>query len=371
MLSEGTLSRGWQEIAEGCEDRGIVLSSSGGLETAGVGLDCLQRDWRFALSLLAELVREPAFPEDRFEWVVAQGVAELESIADQPGAKTMWGFNRLLYGGHAAGRPRAGTRADLERLTAADCRQCHLDALSRGGVLAITGLVDEEKVGAVASELFAGVVGDSPAQGGGEIDPPATDRCRLTTTARDQAHLLVGQLTVPRAHPDVAALDLVSVILGSGSGLCGRIPERVREREGLAYSASASAVAGAGLDPGRLVAHVGTSPDTCERAELCVREELERLVEGGVDDRELEEARAYLLGREPFRRETPRQWADLLGLSALYGLPFDDPEWMAGLYRSLGRDEVEAAARRHVRPGELRVAVGEPRPEADEGPALC
>ena len=86
----------------------------------------------------------------------------------------------------------------------------------------------------------------------------------------DQAHLYAGCLTVPRAHPDRHALDLLGVVLGSGAGLTGRLPERVREREGLAYSVQVQTLAGAGLDRGRLVVYVGTSPATLEQAERSV-----------------------------------------------------------------------------------------------------
>src|SRR6185295_11072687 len=196
-------------------------------------------------------------------------------------------------------------------------------------------------------------------------EPPAPagtgERHReVLTSAEDQAHLYMGHLTVPRGHPDYEALELLAVVLGSGAGLTGRIPARIREREGLAYTAYAQTVSGAGLDPGRLLAYVGTSPATVEKAERGVVEEITRLVENGIEDAELEEARAYLLGREPFRRETARQWADLLIEAEEYGIPLDDFEHRKAELESLDRPTVEAAARRHVHPEALRVTVGMP-----------
>ena len=117
-------------------------------------------------------------------------------------------------------------------------------------------------------------------------------------------------------------------------------------------------------DPGRLVAYVGTSPATVERARLGVIEEITRLVEEGIEEPELEEARAYLLGREPFRRETARQWADILVEAEHYGLPLDDPDQRKAELAALDRAAVEAAARRHVRPDDLRVTVGLPEKNA-------
>jgi zinc protease len=150
------------------------------------------------------------------------------------------------------------------------------------------------------------------------------------------------------------------VALGAGPGLSGRIPSRVRDQEGLAYDASADAVSGAGLDAGRLVAYAGTSPATLGRAERAIVEELEQVRAAGLTFEEIEEARAYLAGREPFRRETARQWADLAAAGGIEGMPFEDEGWSRRRILEPGAAEVAAALARHLDPGRLAVAVGRP-----------
>jgi zinc protease len=170
----------------------------------------------------------------------------------------------------------------------------------------------------------------------------------------------MGHLTVPITHPDYRELEVLSVILGAGSGLTGRIPSRIREREGLAYSSWAAAVAAAGLDPGRLTVAVGTSPSTIGRAEQAVVEELERLVAEGVEESEVDDARSYLLGREAFRRETARQCAELEAQATFYGIPLDRSEWLAEKLEGLDAERINALARLHVRPNELLTTVAIP-----------
>jgi zinc protease len=359
-LEEGTRRRGWQQIAEDAESRGMVLQSFGAFEGIGVSVDALAEDWELALDWAAELLLEPIFTGERCGWLAKQAAAELESLADQPEVKTGWGFLAQLYDPHPRARPLHGSLASLARLTPADCARFHRRALRHGILAAVAGTIDEEVVLARLESLLAGVA--SPDEGFPE--PPAPrggpPRAVLSTGAEDQAHIYLGHRTVPRRHPDFAALELLAVILGSGAGLTGRIPNRIREREGIAYSAYAQTVAGAGVDPGRLLAYVGTSPATVEQAERGVREEIARLVEGGIEEAELAEARSYLLGREPFQRETARQWADLLIEAAHYDLPLDDPAWRKAQIEALDRETVEAAARRHIHPEELRVTVGMP-----------
>ncbi len=361
MLSEGTRGRDFKRIAEEAENLGMSLSSFGGFEVYGVTADALARDWERALEWAAELALESTFPADRAAFVARQIEADLESLGDQPEVLTAWGFLEQLYAPHPRARPVQGTVESLRAATPEDAAAHHALGLSSGVLVGIAGAIDEDLVQKRAEELFSRL----PATAIPPPEPPAPagtgERHReVLTAAEDQAHLYMGHLTVPRGHEDYEALELVAVVLGSGAGLTGRIPARIREREGLAYTAYAQTVAASGFDRGRLVAYVGTSPDTVAQAERGVVEEISRLVDGGVTEEELEEARAYLLGRDPFQRETARQWAELLTEAALYGLPIDDPAWRLGRLSAVDRPAAEAAARRHLRPADLVVTVGLP-----------
>jgi len=358
-LLEGTRSRDWREIAEASEDRGMMLGGFGSLEVEGVRVDCLLDDWALGLDWLTEIALESTFPEERCAWVCRQGAAELESLADQPEVLAGWAFSELLYGDQAPGRPLQGSAASLAALTAAECEAHHRRALSRGGVLSVVGDIDADEIRSRTSRLAARV-------GGGDAEEvPLAElgsalRSEVTTESPDQAHLYLGHPTVPIAHPDARDLEILSIVLGAGAGLSGRIPERVREREGLAYSTWVATTAGAGIEPGRFIVYVGTSAGTADRAERCVREEIDRLLDRGPEPLEVRDAVSYLRGREPFRRETTRQRADLMAQAGLHGLPLDEPGWMEERLAAATPASLLETARRHLRPEEIRVAVGAP-----------
>ncbi len=370
LLAEGTRRRTWETIAADAEGRGMIVSSFGGYETHGLAIDALAEDWGLALEWTAELLFESVFPAERLRWLARQAAAELEAQADQADLATARVFSEQLYAPHPRGRPLQGDAASLARLDSDRCRGFHAAALGWGGFLCVAGEIDESRVAARAGELF----GEGSGKGGAhrvgiearlrpEPAAPAAapaPRREIVTRAEDQAHLFLGARTLPRAHPDYPALELAGVLLGTGSGLTGRIPQRIREREGLAYTATAETVAGAGVDEGRLVCYVGTAPETLDQAEASVRDELERFLAEPIAAADLESARSYLLGREPFRRETARQWADLMAVAALLDLPLDDPDWYSDQLRRLSVAEVEAAARRWIDPARLLVTRGLP-----------
>jgi predicted Zn-dependent peptidase len=361
LLLEGTRRRDWRRIAEEAEARGMALQGFGAFEMHGLAVDALAADWERALDWLAELLLEPALPEERCRFQARQAAGELESLADQAEVRTAWAFLEQLYAPHPLGRPLQGDAASLQGLVPADCAAFHADGLERGLIVSVAGAIDEEAVRARLERSFAGLAGEArpvpepPAPAGS-----AARRREVVTRGADQAHLYLGHPTIARRHPDHAALELLSVVLGAGAGLAGRIPQRIREQEGLAYTAVAACAAGASLDPGRLVVYIGTAPDQIARAEGAAVEELERVLADGLGEREIADARGYLLGREPFRRETARQWAEILAESELFALPLDDPQWLLDGYRALDRQAVEGAARRHLRPDDVRVTVGLP-----------
>jgi zinc protease len=339
----------------------VSLSTSAGYAVQGLAVDARVEDWEVALEWAAELTREASFPEERCRWVCQQTAAELESLADQPEVRTGWAFLDQLYPEHPLGRPLHGNRESLSALTAEACETYHRECLDRGVIVTAAGLIEPEAVERRIELLFGDltVAGRGaariaePEAGCGEIREVALGR-------GDQAHLFLGKLTERRSSADFGALRLLGVVLGSGSGLGGRIPHRVREVEGLAYSCQVETVAGSGLDRGRLAVYLGTSVDEVDRARTTVIQELERLVNRGVSDSEVEEARTYLLGREPFRRETARQWTRILAETVLLDLPLDDSDWLAEEVSRVGRREVEGAARRLLEPAALEVTVGLP-----------
>jgi len=91
-----------------------------------------------------------------------------------------------------------------------------------------------------------------------------------------------------------------------------------------------------------------------------VREELEKVYEQGVTEDEVEAARSYLLGREPFHRETARQWAVLELEAMLWNLPVIDPDWLRERLEAVRREDVGKVARRHLEPAKLVETAGVP-----------
>lgn len=359
LLLEGTGRRSWRRISEEAESRGMAMDADAGYEAQGLSIDALADDWRLALDWAAELVLDSVFAEDRCRWLARRATAELEQMADHPDVRTSWAFDRQLFGAAARGRPLQGSVESLGRLEAPGCRGFHSKCLERGAILAVAGEISESDVERRLRELF----GHLPAP---NLTPPPPAPSASEVPARqvvelddgEQAHWFGGAITTSRRHPDVWALGLLGVILGAGGNLSGRITHRVRELEGLTYGCAISTVAGAGAGAGCFSVAIGCSQDRLPVVEEAVTGELDRLVRDGVTEEELRDAKAFVLGRAPFARETARQWANLLAQAELFGVAIDDSEWTAARWRQVGREDASRVARRYLDPRRLRITVG-------------
>jgi zinc protease len=361
-LAEGTRARDWQRISREAEARGCSIATAAGSSVQVVALDGLAEDWERLIEWALELTLEATFPGDRCAWICEQAVAELESLADLPEVVTGWSFLDQFYPGHPLGRPLLGTIEGLSSLTGEQCASFHQSCLARGPMLSMTGEIDPQTV-ALRLEGIQGELFSRASETPYLEDPPrpVEPRRRILLPPGEQAHLFVGAPTVRRADSDYEAVRLLGVILGAGSGLVGRIPQRIREDEGLAYGCEVNSVAGAGVDRGRLVVSLGTSRADAERASAIVREELEQVRVHGISEAEIEMARSYLLGREPFGRETARQWALVELESMLWGLPLDRPEWVRRQIAGVDAEDVCRAANTYLEPSRLIETVGIPQ----------
>jgi zinc protease len=163
-----------------------------------------------------------------------------------------------------------------------------------------------------------------------------------------QLNIYLGHLGIERANPDFYILQVLDTILGGGAGFTARIPMRLRDEMGLAYSTFASITMTAGLDPGRFIAYIGTSPDNMKLAIEGLLNEIRRIVAEPVTPDELKDAQDFLTGSFVFAFESSSQIARFLTHAHVYGLGFDFIERYPRLIRDITADDIARVARKYL-----------------------
>lgn len=352
-LEGGTQRRSGAELAEALESIGAALAASTGWDASQVSVTCLADRLEEAIGLLAEVVREPAFPEDEVARFRSQRLAAIEQRRMDPGDLADDQALRLVYAdGVQYGRPLAGTQESVGALNASDAAEYARRFYRPGGAgLVVVGDVLPDRAREMADRCF----GDWEGRGPERMDLVAKARHeerRVYVVDRPgavQSEIRLGHVGVPRSSADYFSLLVFNTILGGA--FTSRLNLNLREKHGFTYGVRSRFAFRRGAGPFT----VSTAVETDVTADA-VREtlaEVERLVDEGPTDDEVEAAKDYIAGVFPLRLETTGQVASRIAELLVFGLPDDYHNTYRDRIREVAAADVTHSGRRHVRPDEM------------------
>ncbi|HEX2035821.1 MAG TPA: pitrilysin family protein [Chloroflexota bacterium] len=366
-LTRGTRSRTFDDLNETIDGAGMSLSSSAGRHLAGVSSRCLAEDLDLAIELMADVTRNPIFPEAEIERLRAQVLTGLRQADDDTGAVADRHFRERLYpSGHPYRLRPHGYQETVSALRASDLAEFHAQSYGPGqAFFVVVGDVDFEAMVARLEAAFGDWRGASiPAAATAAVEappPPEAGQVDVVLAGKTQSDLVLGRPGIPRRHPDYYALRLANLIFGR-LGMMGRLGDTVREAKGLAYSVYSELDANVG--PGPWAVRAGVNPGNVDAALEGIREELHRLRDGGVTEDELQRGQRYSTGSLVLQLETNDGVAGVIQDIEFFGLGLDFIERYPSIVNGLTLEAVNQAAATHLPRLEetVRVVAGPQRP---------
>ncbi len=368
MLQHGTGRYSFAELNDLTDALGASLGADAGRTAVELSVRCLVEDFDRMVGILAEVVRHPTFPPEELEKVRGQTLAAILRGEQDTRTVAERALREAAYpAGHPYARSVIGTQGSVGGLDRAALQEFHArhyrpDLLS---FAVVGGVGFDQAVAAIAREF-----GDWRAEGEApafDIPPAAPPdearRVERTLAGKTQADIALGLPAIGRADPDYYALDMANLILGR-LGLYGRLGKTVREEQGLAYYAYSLLEGGKG--PGAWGARAGVAPANVERAIASIVAEVRRLRDEPVDEDELADARDFLTGSLPLALEGADGVARTLLEIEAHDLGLDYLDRYPGIIRALTRGQLQEAARRHLLPDRLAIAVAGPGPDGAE-----
>jgi zinc protease len=354
MLDHGTQNRTFDEISEAIESIGASLGVGGGLHVTSFGVKCLAEDLDHVLGILADVLRNPIFPEEETEKVRGQLVTALQERDNDTRGVANLAFLKLAYpDGHPYGRSSDGYVETVGTIARDDLAEFyHRYYRPTDAIIAVAGAVDPED----AISKVEKVLGDwQPADPRPPQDIPdvrySSGDTQLTEVRREvrempdklQADIILGVPGIARDDPDYYSARLANTILGT-FGIGGRLGDKVRDEQGMAYYVYSQLSAHLGRGPWRVV--TGVNPVNVERATDTILAEIHRIQDEPVSEQEIDDAKSYLTGSLPLGLETNEGVAGTLLDMELFGLGPDYLQRYPDLINSVTIEQVQQAARR-------------------------
>lgn len=355
LLDQGTTTRNAETIATTIDSVGGAIGAGSGSDLTFINAVVMKDSFDLALDLVSDVARNPAFAPEEIERQKQQMLSGLKVSYEDPDYIAAVVFDRLVYGFHPYGRPDSGTTESIAGISRDDLVAFHKTWFgANNAILAIVGDIKPDEAFAGAERAF-GKWQRAQSTPPKPTEPPPPTR-RVVVVDRPgavQTEIRIGNIALPRKHPDYLALDLAMKILGGEGG--NRLHRVLRSERGLTYGASADV--NALKDAGDLVADTDTrSGSTAEVVRLVV-DEMWKLQRQRVSVRELADAQAYLTGSFPLTIETPSAIALQILNAVFYGLDLGDLQTYRERVNTVTPEDIQRVAQQYLHPDRLSIVL--------------
>jgi zinc protease len=355
LWTSGTKNYSALNIAQKLESLGASVHGFVGRNTLGLSVECLSKHWSEVKPIFLDTLLEPGFPEQEFTTEKDLILREIHSEKDSPGALCQYNFLSKMYGNHPYGRSPLGTKETVTSLSASDLRAYYKDFVHRkGAVISTVGSIDPQswlpEIETIINKLPAD--GKSPMAAQALTAP---SDLQIVTESKEplfQSHCLVGFLGASFKDKERYALKLLSSCL-AGQG--GRLFLELRDRQSLAYQVAP--MNSDSPEPGIFGFYIGCSPEKIDRALSGIRIEIDRILNRPIDNKELDRAKEYWIGRFELEMQRYSAQAMLYGLDEIYGLGFDHSFAVPSLIKDISAKEIQSAAQKYLIPNKATISI--------------
>lgn len=360
-LREGTATHSGVDIVESVELLGSSLEAGADWDSTVVSMTLLSERLADGLSLMAEVLTSPSFPEHEVERLKAERLAERMQILSEPRALADESFSGFLYTSDSRyGEPMSGSSASISGITRANVADFFRSRYTPDSVTIImAGDIDCVAAEKLISETLGDWTGKSE-----KISINVAKEARvepaLEIVAKPdsaQAELRLGHKGMLRSHPDYFRVVVMNAILG---GLfSSRINLNLREQHGYTYGASS--FFDWRRDEGPFVIATAVQSEVAADALRETLKEIDGMRSKEVSVDELTLATSYLEGVFPIRYETTSAIASALANLIIFNLPENFYDEYRRNILEITPGDVLRAAQNHVHPEKLQATVvGDP-----------
>jgi len=322
LLLKGTEKRSQEQISIELDGLTLELDTEARRDYAVLHAKLLEEDLETSFELISDIFYNTTYAD--MEREKQKLVGEIAMSLDSPKSRASDQFYRKVFENTPYGRVDSVVLESLEHMNSVSELKQYAQAVfaPKNLVVSCVGNIDQKQVIALVEKYFS-------KQGSGALKPDAELEKRLKELAfkadekitfpRDdssQAHIFRGWLVPHSRHEDYAAISMLNTILGA-AGLSSRLFLELRDKQGLAYNVRSNYESF--RYRGLFSLYIGTEPKNIEKCLKGFQDEIDKLINIPVSEKELSDAKRNLLGRRSIMLETAGRQAAFIGTSYLQG----------------------------------------------------
>ena len=359
MRTGGTVSREPDALNEELESMAASVELSMSAEYGSVSLSTMAEDIEKGLEIFADVLRNPAFREDKLELRKQQAIEAIRRRNDNPIQLAWRNFSAILYGkDHPFGW--YAEIENVESISVDDLKSYHQKYYQPDNImLSITGDFETDTLIQQLEKVFEGWENtkiEYPNIATVENNPtPSVNHIHKDLA---QTTMLIGHFGIKRTpdFPDYFALRVMNDILGEG-GFTSRLMKEVREKHGLAYMVGSLMQTSYYTNPGEWFAYSQTRTDKSAEAISLIINIIRDLRENPVSDEELQRTNDSLINSFVFGFESSSQIAFQQMMLDYRGFAPDFLETFTDNIAKVTAQDVQNVAQKYLHPDALTIVT--------------
>lgn len=352
MLTEGTRSHSSQQIAEMIEFYGASISGEATVDHASVSLFCIKKHFPGLISLLAEIIAEPSFPQQEFDihinnnkqWLLVN-LEKVDFLAHSLFNEKMYGLQNPL--GYAV------LADDLDRLETSDLVSFHHKNYAACNYIVASGMIDDEEEALIEKHFGTNPSNHHEKNHIGHFTERETGHFFTLKKDAVQSGIRLGCPGAGRLHEDYIGLRVLNTALGGYFG--SRLMQNLREDKGYCYGIHSNLSMSLHHSHLQITTEVGS--EVTESALHEIFGEINRLQQEAIREEELELIKNYMLGSLLADTDGPFAVADIWRGLMHYALPPEDFEKRTISIRNMESEALLKLAQKYLKHEDFTIAV--------------
>ncbi|HEY1031411.1 MAG TPA: pitrilysin family protein, partial [Flavipsychrobacter sp.] len=289
----GTKNRSRKDINDQLDKIKTSINFYGSTNTLYASINTDKENFAAAMDLLQDMLLHPSFDEKEFDKLVLDAKADLEAYMSDPGnvsSEVLMKRMNLYPKGHPF-YPQTSEEqlAAIKDVTLGDIKSFYKDFYGgSAGYTTFVGGLDAEQVKGELAKSYSNWTAKTPfkdieekyfdVKGGVE-----TVQINDKTNATMQGGL---NINMTQKDPDFVALTMANEMLGGGAFLSSRIPQRLREAEGMSYGAGSYYSADYKYPSGSWGVYAIFNPLYKDKLNTALNEEIKKALANGFTEQE-------------------------------------------------------------------------------------
>src|SRR5438094_2980731 len=365
LFIRGTRRRGPGKIADLLESVGATASFRNSQDSIVFQARMTSQWTKRVLEIVADVLSRPALAPKDVEREREGLLTDIRLRDDDTTRRGMRELSALMYPrGHPYRRDRFGTPETVKGLDRRDVKEYFEGVVARSPVIvAFAGQIKKDEATRWTRLTFGEREPNRKFGSKGTAAEPSskTSKREILMSHKTKSDILIGGMATPKTDPDYEALNLLNAILGE-LGFMGRLGQRVRDKEGLAYSCTS--FLNAGLQGGNWTALAGVNPKNVDRARRLMDEEIKRVIDEPVLEQELQDAKENQTGSALMELESTEGVARTSHNLVHYGLGLDYFAKRRQLFRKINVGQLQEMAGKYLQPSRTSTVIVGPKAKA-------